>query len=79
MEYIVKKSKATNLVEEDGLMWRRRAGRLWGDYATCARYMGIAPSSFAAYVWRHNIKTIRHGRNSLASKLDLDMKSGAAT
>lgn len=59
-------------------MWVSRAGRLWGDYKTCAEYMGIAPSSFAAYVWRHNIKTIKYGRRSLASKSDLDRKSGAA-
>lgn len=67
-----------NLVEQDGLMWIKRAGRLWGDYKTCAEYTGIAPSSFATFVWRHNIKTIKYGRRSLASKLDLDMKSGAA-
>jgi len=67
-----------NLIEEDGLMWIRRGGRIWGTYRTCAEYMGIAPTGFAAYVWRHNIKTIKYGRRSLASKGDLDRKSGAA-
>ena len=66
-----------NLVKEDGLMWISRAGHLWGDYRTCSEYLGIAPSSFATYVWRHGIKTIRYGRKALASKLDLDKKSGA--
>ncbi len=74
----MKKRKPRNLAEQDGLMWRSRAGRLWGDYQTCAEYMGIAPNSFAAYVWRHSIKTIKSGRKTLASKDDLDKKSGAA-
>ena len=71
------KRQPRNLVEEDGLMWISRAGRLWGNYKTCAEYMGIAPSSFATYVWRHNLRTIKYGRRSLASKEDLDRESGA--
>lgn len=67
-----------NLVEEDGLLWVKRAGRLWGNYKTCSEYMGIAPSSFATYVWRHNLKSIKHGRRSLVSKDQLDRESGAA-
>ena len=58
-------------------MWVSRAGRLWGDYPTCAEYIGIAQGSFATYVWRHNLKTIRYGRRSLVNKLDLDKRSGA--
>lgn len=67
-----------NLVEADGLQWIKRAGQLWGTYRTCAEYTGIAQSSFAAYVWRHNLKSIKHGRRSLVSKEELDRKSGAA-
>ena len=69
--------KPRNLVTEDGLPWINRAGRLWGTYKTCAEYMGQAPGSFATYVWRHNLKTIKHGRWSLVSKEELDRKSGA--
>lgn len=66
-----------NLVQEDGLMWIKRAGRLWGTYKTCAEYMGLRPGSFATFVWRHNLKSIKHGRRSLVSKDELDRKSGA--
>lgn len=66
-----------NLVEEDGLKWVKRAGRLWGTYRTCAEYIGVNRSSFATYVWRHNLKTIKHGRRSLVSKDALDRVSGA--
>jgi len=69
--------KPRNLVEADGLMWIPRAGLLWGTYRVCAEYMGVAPSSFATHVWRHNLKTIKHGRRSLVSKEELDRKSGA--
>jgi len=67
-----------NLVKEDGLPWIKRGGRLWGTYKTCAEYIGLNPSSFATYVWRHNLKPIKHGRRSLVSKEELDEKSGAA-
>ncbi len=73
----MKKQKPRNLVEADGLMWIRRAGILWGDYKTAAEYIGLAPGSFATYVWRHNLRTIRYGRRSLVSKIDLDKRSGA--
>ena len=86
MEYIMAKRKKRrklirrprNIVEQDGLEWIKRAGRLWGDYKTCATYIGCAHSSFASFVWRHGIKTIKHGRKSLASKDELDRVSGAA-
>ncbi len=73
------KKQPRNVIYRDGLPWIKRGGRLWGDYKTCAEYIGCAPSSFAVYVWRHNIRTIKHGRKSLALKSDLDQKSGAAT
>lgn len=72
------KKQPRNVIYLDGLPWIKRAGRLWGDYKTCAEYIGCAPSSFAVYVWRHNIRTIKHGRKSLALKSDLDRISGAA-
>ena len=67
-----------NLVQQDGLPWIKRAGRLWGTYKTCAEYMGLKSSSFATFVWRHNLKSIKYGRRSLVSKDELDRKSGAA-
>ena len=84
-EYIVAKNRQRrklirqprNLVEEDGLMWIKRAGRLWGTYKTCAEYMGLNPGSFATFVWRHNLNSIKHGRRSLVSKEELNRKSGA--
>ena len=74
----MEKRKARNLVEADGLLWIKRAGVLWGDYPTCAEYIGLAPGSFATYVWRHNFKTIKYGRRSLVRKDHLDKQSGAA-
>lgn len=74
----MKRRKLRNLVEADGVMWVPQAGQLWGDYKTCALYRGILPSSFPAYVWRHGIRTITYGRRKLASKEDIDRKSGAA-
>lgn len=71
------KSLPRNLVMKDGLMWFSRAGQLWGDYKTAAEYIGCMPSSFPCYVWRHNLKTIKHGRKSLVSKQELDEKTGA--
>jgi hypothetical protein len=63
---------------EDGLPWFQKGGKLWGTYHVCAEYMGIASNSFASYVWRHNLRSIKHGRRSLVSKDELDRKSGAA-
>jgi len=40
-----------NLVEEDGLNWIKRAGRLWGTYRTCAEYVGLS------YRKKHQKKT----------------------
>ena len=68
--------KPRNLVMEDGLPWFQRGGRLWGTYRVGAEYMGIAPNSFATFVWRHNLKSIKHGRRSLVAKDELDEKSG---
>ena len=68
--------KPRNRVVEDGLPWIKRGGRLWGTYHVSAEYIGIAPSSFATYVWRHNLVSIKHGRRSLVSKEELDRKSG---
>jgi hypothetical protein len=72
------KNQPRNIVFVDGLPWIKRAGRLWGDYDVCSEYTGIARSSFPVFVWRHGVKTIRHGRIALALKSDLDEKSGAA-
>lgn len=74
----MKQRKPRNIVYRDGLPWHKRAGRLWGDYPTCAEYIGCAPSSFPVWVWRHGIRTIKSGRHSLALKSDIDRVSGAA-
>lgn len=74
----MKKRIPRNVLYLDGLPWIKRAGRLWGEYETCAEYIGCSPNSFPVYVWRHNIRTIKHGRKSLALKADLDRISGAA-
>ena len=66
-----------NLVQQDGLMWIKRAGRLWGTYKVCSEYMGLSPGSFATFVWRHNLVSIKHGRRSLVAKDELDRRSGA--
>jgi hypothetical protein len=71
------KRRPRNLIEQDGLNWISQAGYLWGDYKTCAEYIGIAPSSFAQYVWRHGLRTIKYGRRSLVSKKELDRVTGA--
>lgn len=72
----MKKRKQRNVLEEDGLPWIRRGGQLWGTYDVCSEYIGCSRSSFPAFIWRHGIKTIKHGRLTLASKKDLDLKSG---
>lgn len=73
----MKKSKPRNVLYLDGLPWIKRGGRLWGDYDVCAEYTGCSRGSFAVWVWRHNIRTVKHGRQSLALKSDLDRLSGA--
>ncbi len=74
----MKKRKQRNVVEEDGLPWIRRGGQLWGTYDVCSEYIGCSRNSFPAFVWRHNIRTIKHGRRSLALKSDLDQASDAS-
>ena len=73
-----KRKKPRNIVENDGLPWIKRGGQLWGTYDVCSEYTGVARSSFPVFVWRHGVKTIKHGRLTLASKKDIDQKSGAA-
>ena len=73
----MKNSKPRNLVKQDGLYWISRAEILWGDYETCAEYLGLVSKSFATYVWRHNLKTIKHGKCSLVRKDHLDKRTGA--
>ena len=73
-----KRKKPRNLVEQDGLMWIKRGGQLGGNYDVSTEYTVIARSSFPVFVWRHGVKTIKHGRLTLASKEDIDQKSGAA-
>lgn len=68
----------TNLVLEDGYEWIQRGGKLWGTYDVAAPYSGNKRASFPNYVFRHDIKTIKHGRLTLVDKADLDRKSGAA-
>lgn len=68
---------SNQVVIADGHEWIQRAGRLWGTYETCAEYLGMGQSSLANYVWRHNLKSIRHGRKALLNKTDLDRASGA--
>ena len=68
---------ANKLVVADGHEWIQRAGQLWGTYETCAAYLGICRASLTNYVWRHNLRTIRHGRKALINKLELDRASGA--
>lgn len=71
------KNDKKKFVVEDGFEWIPRAGQLWGTYDTCAEYCGGSRSTFPNYVFRHGIRTIKHGRFTLANKHDLDRKSGA--
>ena len=68
---------ASKIVTEDGFDWIQRAGQLWGDYRTCAEYVGMKSDSFAVYRYKHNLKTIKHGRKSMVRKSDLDQSTGA--
>ena len=74
-----RKKIARNVARVDGLPWVLRGGQLWGDYDVCSEYTGIARSSFPVFVWRHSIKTIKHGRKTLASKDDIDRKTGVVS
>ena len=67
----------TKTVAEDGYEWIQRAGQLWGDYSTCASYIGMKRQSFTVYRYKHNLKTIRHGRKAMIRKSDLDQSTGA--
>ena len=62
-------------VVEDGYEWIPRAGQLWGTYDTCAAYMGMLPGSFAVYRYRHNLKSIKHGKKAIIRKADLDRQA----
>lgn len=75
----MKNGEPRNVIYLDGLPWINRAGQVWGDYDVCAEYIGVARSSFPAYVWRHNLPTISHGRKKIVRKRDLDRISGAST
>ena len=68
---------SSRTISEDGFEWISRAGQLWGDYKTCAAYLGMKANSFVAFRWKHNLKTIKHGRRSLVRKSDLDKTTGA--
>ncbi len=69
---------SSKFVAVDGYDWLPRAGDLWAEYETCAAYTGRKnTASFSNFVWRHNIKTIQHSRQKLASKTDIDRATGA--
>ena len=68
---------ASKTIAEDGYEWIQRAGQLWGDYQTSASYIGMKPDSFAVYRYKHNLRTIKHGRKSMVRKSDLDRATGA--
>lgn len=74
----MKKHKPRNVIFRDRLPFIKRAGQLWATCDVASEYIGCAPGSFPVYVWRHNIRTIKHGRNSIALKSDIDRVSGAS-
>lgn len=68
---------SNQLVVADGFEWISRAGRLWGNYQTCAEYIGMTEGHTRNIVSQHHVPTIRHGRKALVSKDDLDQATGA--
>jgi hypothetical protein len=68
----------TPTVTQDGHDWIQRAGKLWGTYQTFASYLGRkSANSVACFASRHNLKRIKHGKQVLLSKDQVDSKTGA--
>jgi hypothetical protein len=68
----------TPTVKIDGHQWYQRAGKLWGNYKTVASYIGYkSPQAVANFALRHNLTRIKHGKQTIVLKDQVDEKSGA--
>ena len=67
----------TPTVEADGHNWIQRAGRLWGDYETLASYTGGSIQSTVNFCARHNLTRVKHGKNTIVPKDQIDAATGA--
>ena len=68
----------TPTVELDGHQWIQRAGQLWGTYRTISSYIGYKkPEAVANFALRHNLTRIKHGKQTLLRKDQVDLTTGA--
>lgn len=75
----VRADKNTPTVTEDGHEWIPRAGYLWGNYKTVQSYIGFRSiQSVVAYAARHNLRRIKHGKQTLLRKDQVDLATGAS-
>ena len=67
----------TPTIEIDGHQWIVRAGVPCGTYETLTSYLGRASKeSTVAFVARHNLKRLKHGKYTIVPKSQIDAASG---
>ena len=67
----------TPTIEIDGHQWIVRAGVPYGTYQTLTSYLGRASKeSTVAFVARHNLKRLKHGKYTIVPKPQIDVASG---
>lgn len=67
----------TPTIEIDGHQWIVRAGVPCGSYETLTSYLGRASKeSTVAFVARHNLKRLKHGKYTIVPKPQIDAASG---
>ena len=67
-------------VEIDGYNWIQRAGRPCGTYETITAYLGKGSiESSVNFVARHNLTRLKHGKNTIVPKDEIDAATGATS
>jgi len=67
-------------IEIDGYPWFLRAGEPFGTYETVTAYLGRrSVASSVAFVAKHNIKKLKHGKQTIVSKPQIDAATGATS
>ena len=70
----------TPTIEIDGHQWIVRNGIPCGTYKTITSYLGRASDgSTAAFVARHNLKKLKHGKYTIVPKPQIDAATGATS
>jgi hypothetical protein len=70
----------TPTIEIDGHQWIVRAGVPCGTYETLTSYLGRASvQSTVAFVARHNLTKLKHGKYTIIPKPQIDTATGATS